>query len=178
MDINLTRVEESQKSILRQLIELYEYDFSEYYKTDVNEHGYFGYRYLDHYWTEGGREPYFIRVDGVLAGLILVNEYCYLVKEAGAKSIAEFFVMRKYRRQGIGKNAAFMIFDRYPGDWEVIQHENNLPSIQFWEKVIHAYTMGHYQKEPVQTEDWKGQALVFNNSDDLLNRNDPSVSVE
>lgn len=177
MDIQINLVDESQKSILRQLIELYEYDFSEYDQNDLNEYGYYGYRYLDYYWTEKGREPFFIKVEGKLAGFVFVNEFCYLVKGAGAKSIAEFFIMRKYRRQGIGKKAAYMAFDRYPGDWEVIQQQHNLPSIQFWERVIHEYTAGHFRKEPVQTEDWEGQALIFNNSDNGVMDNDPSLSV-
>jgi predicted acetyltransferase len=164
LQIELSPVEETQKSVLRQLVELYEYDFSEFNQNDINEYGYFGYKYLDTYWTEEGRAPFFIKVSGILAGFVLVNEYCYLVKEAGAKSIAEFFVMRKYRRQGIGKAAAFIIFDRYPGHWEVIQQEDNVPSIRFWERVVNEYTRGRFQKKPVQTEDWLGQALIFDNS--------------
>ena len=164
MQIELSPVEETQKSVLRQLVELYEYDFSEFDQNDINEFGYFGYKYLDYYWTEEGRAPFFIKVNGSLAGFVLVNDYCYLVKEAGAKSIAEFFVMRKYRRQGIGKTAAFIIFDRYPGHWEVIQQEDNVPSIQFWELVVNEYTRGRFQKKQVQTEDWFGQALIFDNS--------------
>lgn len=164
MLIELSPVGENQKSVLRNLIELYQYDFSEFDHNDINEFGCFGYKYLDYYWTEEGRSPFFIKVDGILAGFVLVNEYCYLLKEAGAKSIAEFFVMRKYRRLGIGKTAAFIIFNRYPGHWEVIQHKNNIPSIQFWQQVVNEYTRGRFQKKPVQTEEWQGQALLFDNS--------------
>ncbi|MCP4712667.1 MAG: GNAT family N-acetyltransferase, partial [Planctomycetes bacterium] len=104
--MELIQVPEEEKSVLLQLLELYAYDFSEFDDNDVNEHGLYGYTYFDYYWTEEGRVPFFIRVDGKLAGFVLVNEYCYLVKEPGTKSIAEFFVMRKYRRQGIGKAVA------------------------------------------------------------------------
>ncbi len=164
LEIKLSLITESQKSILRKLIELYEYDFSEFDHNDLNEYGYFGYRYLDLYWIETGREPFFIKVGGKLAGFVLLNAYCYLMKNAGAKSIAEFFVMRKYRRQGVGKTAACFIFDKYPGPWEVVQHGSNLPAIKFWEKVINQYTDGNFKKESVQTENWQGQALIFDNS--------------
>jgi predicted acetyltransferase len=125
--------------------------------------GYYGYRYLDHYWTEDSRHPFFIKVDGKLAGFILISANTYKLDQGTAKSVTEFFVMRKYRRQGIGKSAAFQVFDRFPGKWEVIQHGGNAPSKRFWGKVIDEYSAGNYRKEPVETEYWVGQALIFDN---------------
>lgn len=61
------------KSVLRQLMELYKYDFSEFDKEDINEHGYLGYKYLDSYWTEKNRNAYFIKVDQKIAGFVLLN---------------------------------------------------------------------------------------------------------
>jgi len=94
----LVQVQEEEKSVLQQLLELYAYDFSEYDGADLNEHGYYGYTYLDHYWTEAGRSPFFIKVDDQLAGLVLVSDYRYVATDPATRSIAEFFVMRKYRR--------------------------------------------------------------------------------
>ena len=164
MKFELIEVNESEKSVLRQLMELYAHDFSEFDGADVDAHGYFGYSYLDHYWTEPARQPYFIKVDGKLAGFVLVSDYCYLVKAPGTRSISEFFVMRKYRGQGIGRWAALQVFNQFPGKWEIIQHSGNLPSIIFWEKVIGEYCGGDYRKEDVATEYWEGQALIFDNS--------------
>ena len=164
MDIKLVEVKENEKSVLRQLLELYNHDFSEYDQADVDAHGWYGYGYLDHYWTEPKRHPFFIKVDAKLAGFVLVNDYCYVLKDTKATAIAEFFVMRKYRRQGIGQTVAHQIFDRFPGKWEVIQCGANAPSIVFWEKVIGEYTNGAFEKHPVTTEDWEGQALIFDNS--------------
>jgi predicted acetyltransferase len=164
MDVQLVPVELEHKSVLRQLLELYAYDFSEYDDADVNEHGLYGYKYLDHYWTEPDRHPFFIVVDGHLAGLVLVYSARYVVQEPGAKSIAEFFVMRKYRRKGVGRAAATQAFAMFPGQWEVLQYGGNAPSYRFWEKVIDAYTGGRYDKGPVTTEKWQGQAITFDNS--------------
>lgn len=55
----LEKVAYGQKSVLRQLMELYKYDFSEYELDDVNEQGYYDYAYLDHYWTEDGRYAFY-----------------------------------------------------------------------------------------------------------------------
>jgi predicted acetyltransferase len=157
-------VPEAEKSVLRQLLELYAYDFSEYDGADINQHGFYGYTYLDHHWTEATRYPFFIKVDGQLAGLVLVSDYRYVETDPTTRSISEFFVMRKYRRQGVGKTIAFQLFDKFPGKWEVFQHQENAPSQRFWEAVIGAYTRENYKRVQV-TKDWgTGQVLGFDNS--------------
>lgn len=162
--IEIVEVDIEQKSILRQLIELYEYDFSEFNDSDVNEQGYYGYTYFDHYWTDENRFPYFIKFNEQYAGFVLVNSFCYLYENEPARSIAEFFVMRKYRRRGIGKAVARKIFDKHRGNWEVLQHENNTASYQFWKEVISCYTEGVYKEQPVMTKAWNGTGLLFNNT--------------
>ncbi|WP_020619417.1 GNAT family N-acetyltransferase [Paenibacillus daejeonensis] len=163
-DIQVIEVQEEQKPVLRQLIELYEYDFSEFNDRDVNAFGRYEYRYLDHYWTDEGRYPFFVLVDGAYGGFLLVNSHCYLQKSGSSKSIAEFFIMRKYRKQGIGGAVAAIVFDKFKGDWEVLQHGDNVPSQIFWQKVIAAYTSGSYQLSTVETESWVGQGYTFNNA--------------
>jgi predicted acetyltransferase len=159
MNIELVKVAETQKSVLRQLLELYEYEFTRFNDNDLNEHGYFGYRYFDHYWTEPGRQAFFIKVDGKYAGFAMVNDYCYVLPGRGW-SMAEFFILLKYRRLGVGRAAAARIFDMFPGAWEVLQHGKNQVSQLFWESVVEAYTRD-YEVKAARTEDWEGRALVF-----------------
>lgn len=161
LDPILVRVSQDQKSVLRQLIEFYEYDFSEFNDADINDYGYYGYQYLDHYWTDSSRQAYFIMVNGRYAGFVLVNAHACLAQGANVRSIAEFFIMRKYRRRGIGQKAAHLVFDTHNGVWEVLQHGNNAASQAFWEKVIAAYTSGDYTVHDVQTEKWSGQGMIF-----------------
>lgn len=163
--VKVIRAEEQKKSVLRQLIELYEYDFSEFNDRDVNEYGLYDYKYLDHYWTDADRHPYFIMVDNRYAGFALINNHCYLLKDDQAYSVAEFFIMRKYRRKGIGMDSAQQIFNLFKGNWEVLQHGNNDPSKYFWRKVIEEYTRGQYDLLDVETESWTGQGYIFNNRD-------------
>src|SRR4051794_26425212 len=59
-------------------------------------------------------------------------------------SIGEFFVLRNYRRKGIGKFVANRIFNMFPGKWRVSQMEDNQPSKEFWRKVISEYTKRDY----------------------------------
>ena len=132
------------KPVIRKLLELYCYDFSEFTKEDVNEHGLFGYRYLDHYWTEPDRHPFLIQVDGRLAGLALV-------RSGKPHDMAEFFVLRKYRRTGVGKHAAGLLFAAFPGEWQVRELSGNQEAIAFWRAVIPApYQEDTNEKGPVQ----------------------------
>ncbi|MEJ7679877.1 MAG: hypothetical protein WKG06_18870 [Segetibacter sp.] len=61
-------------------------------------------------------------------------------------SIAEFFIMKKYRQEGIGKAAAGQIFNMHKGLWEVYQMESNKPAQMFWKKVIDEYTKGQFEE--------------------------------
>lgn len=145
MDVRIEPIMIEQKSVFMQMMELYEYDFSEFSGADLNEYGYFGYSRIDDYWNEEGRYPFFIRADGKLAGLVLVRSCCEHTHLANPHNIAEFFVMKKYRRKGVGKAAAMKIFDRFPGGWEISQWQNNLPAQRFWKQVVNEYTNGKYE---------------------------------
>lgn len=154
----------SEKCILQRLLELNAHDWSEFDQADVDPSGVYGYPYFESYWEEPGRNPFFIMDQERYVGFVLVNRHCIVLKDRDAHSIAEFFVLRKYRRQGVGRMAAELVFDKFPGQWEVIQHRNNPPSILFWESVIGRYSAGNYSKQRVATEEWDGQALIFSNA--------------
>ena len=160
--LTISRVPFEDKSVLRNLLQLYLYDFSEFDQlhNDVDAHGFFGYPYFDQYWTEPARHPFLFQVEGKWAGFALVRQ----INEADGStvhSLAEFFILRKYRGSGFGRQAAFQIFDQFPGKWHVAQLESNRPAQAFWRKVIEDYTRGNYlefQSEhgPYQTFDSKG----------------------
>ncbi len=136
MNLEIVKVEEEQREILAHLIELYEYDFSEYENSDVNSYGLYGYSYLDYYWTEENRYAYFIKVNGKLAGFAMVCGFCYVSQDTDTLFMSEFFVMKKYRKQGIGKQAAIEVLKMHPGKWELTVHPNNPVSHKFWNSVI------------------------------------------
>lgn len=162
MDIRIEPILLAQKSVLVQMMELYSYDFSEFSGNDLNECGYFGYSHIDDYWNEKGRYPFFIRVDGALAGLVLVRSCCQYNTLPNPHNIAEFFVMKKYRGKGVGRTAAIRIFDLFPGGWEVSQWTNNLPARKFWGKVIAQYTKGNYKT--FTAEEANAVGFTFDNS--------------
>lgn len=52
MNVELQRVKLEEREILSNLLEKYDYEFSQYDNRDVNKLGLYGYQYLDYYWTE------------------------------------------------------------------------------------------------------------------------------
>lgn len=161
MEVNLQRVSEFDKPVLARLLELYLYDMSLYEGAGPGPHGLFGYRWLDSYWTEANRHPFFITADGELAGFALVNDFCRFTEPGAAMAVAEFFVMNRFRRKGVGSQAALKLFRMFPGRWEVCQHRENRPSIEFWENLISDISRGQYRKLEAESEEWTGQALIF-----------------
>ena len=145
LEVVLNRVAVGEKEILRNLLEKYDYEFSQYDLRDVNALGLYGYDYLDCYWTEENRWAYFIYVDDKLAGFVMVNDYPEADDRTTDFSMAEFFVMYKYRRMGIGRKAVFDVFNRHKGRWQLRRHPKNLPSVHFWDTVINEYTNGRYE---------------------------------
>lgn len=113
MEIKIEEIIVQQKSVLIQLMELCNYDFSVYEDSDINECGYYGYSHIDDYWNEDGRFPYFIRVDGKLAGFALICRHCQFISDATAHSIAEFLILQKYRRNGIEKYVTEQVFSKH-----------------------------------------------------------------
>ncbi len=159
-DITLEPVTYEGKSTLRNLLELFLYDLSEYEdeETDVNESGLYEYEYLDHYWTERGRYAYFIRVKGKLAGFALIRQ---IRSDDGSFHIAmeEFFVLRRYRGQRVGQAAAHRLFELFPGRWWIAEMRKDLPAQEFWRKIIPRYTGGCYVE--AQDPDWNGPIQEF-----------------
>lgn len=115
--------------LLARLLQLYLHDFSEHTGWDVDEQGLFHYAWLDAYRHEEGRHAYVFRVEGRTAGFALV-------REAERIHMAEFFVLRRYRREGVGLAAARRLFEAHPGPWSIMQLATNPEATAFWRRAI------------------------------------------
>jgi predicted acetyltransferase len=58
--------------------------------------------------------------------------------------MSEFFVRKAHRRLGIGRDAAKLIFDRFAGDWEIVEYQRNPGSVSFWRGVLTSYCKGRF----------------------------------
>jgi predicted acetyltransferase len=118
MDIIIEPVKKEEKEILKNLLEKYNYEFSQYNGLDINNFGLYGHDYLDNYWTENNRFPFFIKVNSKLAGFVMINNYLEIKVETNY-TMSEFFIMYKYRRQGIGKYVVDYVLNKFKGKWQL-----------------------------------------------------------
>jgi len=56
--------------------------------------------------------------------------------------MSEFFVRKQYRRLGIGRDAATLIFDRFAGEWEIVEYLRHPGAVMFWRQVLSVYGRG------------------------------------
>ena len=154
-----------ERRLIENLFQLYTHDFSENWagtdRGDVDADGRFAPYPLDRYWGEDSHIPLLFRVDSHIAGFALVNGESHN-GAAVDRAIAEFFVLRKYRRGGVGTAAAHAIFARYPGLWEVAVARSNVSALAFWRRTIGSFAkVGDLIEDDVQTPDWNGPLLRF-----------------
>lgn len=140
MNIILKKVEETQKEILYRLLQYSLFEESLNDQNDMNEDALFEYPWFENYFTEKDREACFIKEQGSerLLGFVMINTY--MQKSSSGHSIAEFMILPKFRRKKIGKKAAIMCFEKYPGNWEVSPSCGSEQAYLFWKNVIDEYT--------------------------------------
>jgi predicted acetyltransferase len=125
------------------LMELYLHDMSETFPIEVGDDGRFGYEKLPLYWSEPDRRfPFLIHADGRVAGFALVTKGSPVSDDPSVFDIAEFFVLRRVRRHGVGRQAAFALWNRLAGRWIVRVSEGNHRGMPFWTRTIAEYTQG------------------------------------
>lgn len=144
LKVKLRKASIEEKPILQNLARFYIYDLSEFQKRKCPENGLFEDEDYIRYWEEDGNSAFLIRFGDELAGFALVDRGGS--SDAIDHQMGEFFILRKFRGEGVARKAAREIFDEFPGSWEVMALSNNVPAIKFWEKCISHYTNGMYSK--------------------------------
>ena len=162
--VSLTPAAKAEQPALENLMQLYCYDWSELSAFDVGDDGRFLGPPLDSYWAQPSRHPFLLRVGDKLAGFALILQGSRLTRRSDVFDMAEFFVMRRYRRHGVGRAAAFAAFDRFKGPWEVRQREENAVATAFWRQAIGEYTHGDYREVRWNDADWVGPVQSFSSA--------------
>jgi predicted acetyltransferase len=140
-EVLLQTARQSDAEVLSNLIQLYAYDLSEVLALELASDGRFAYDKLPLYWSEPDiRFPLLIRHGGALAGLAFVTLGSPVSDDPGVHDVAEFFILRRHRRFGVGRRAAFLLWNRFPGSWTVRVSEGNTAGLAFWSKAIGEYT--------------------------------------
>lgn len=137
--IEVVPVPLEQQPVLANLLELYIHDFSEFHPVEIGADGRYGYPRLPLYWSDPNRYPFLIYSDRILAGFALVHRTSDAQAGKLVWDMAEFFVLRSHRRQGIGMHAALRVFHCFPGLWQVRVMQSNLSAQHFWSEAIFSF---------------------------------------
>lgn len=134
----LQRATPADAECLSNLLELYIHDVCDIFPTvDLAHNGRFGYSKLPLYWSEPERRfAFLIRHDDRVAGFALVTRGSPVTSDPDTLDVAEFFVLRKYRRLGAGRRAARLLWQALPGAWTVRVAERNQRALAFWSSVV------------------------------------------
>ena len=136
-DVRLERATPDMRGLLAQLLELYSHDLSDVFGLDVGDDGRFGYPKLDEYWASPRTHHAFVfRYRARVAGFALVTRGSPLSGDPSCLDMAEFFILRRYWRIGVGRLAACALWATLPGCWTVRVSEANAPAMAFWESVV------------------------------------------
>jgi predicted acetyltransferase len=138
--IEVVPADRGRESVLANLLELYAHDFSEFIELELQPDGRFGYARLPLYWQEQHRHPFLIEVGGHLAGFVFVTQASRLTGDPTVYDMTEFFIVRRYRKRGVGTAVARLIWQRFPGSWEVRVVESNQPAAAFWRAATDDFT--------------------------------------
>ncbi|MEO8813048.1 MAG: GNAT family N-acetyltransferase [Caulobacteraceae bacterium] len=163
--VSVERANANDRLVLENLFQLYVHDFSEQWRGrpegELGDNGLFDRYPLDGYWSEAGRVPLLARRDGNLCGFALLNTFSR-TDAALDHAMAEFFIVRKHRRAGLGAAVAREIFSRFPGRWEVAVARGNLAAVAFWRRVVGSHAgLGDLAEIDLDDDRWTGPVLRF-----------------
>jgi len=149
MPTELQPASEEDRPVVQNLARFYVYDMSELTGWPCPETGLFGGcdRFFED-WRDGNNEPFLIRVDGELAGFAGVKKMTD--GDEAWYRIQEFFVLRKFRRRGVGTAVAGELFRMHSGKWQIRVLEQNAPAAAFWRAVVNEFAKGAFT-ETVET---------------------------
>jgi predicted acetyltransferase len=125
--VSIDVAEAHHAALISNLLQLYLHDLSEAFPAiELGANGRFEYENLSRYWSEPkNRFPFLIGYATKAVGFALITRGSPASDDPNVFDIAEFFVLRRYRRSGVGRRAAFLLWDRLSGSWTVRVADTN-----------------------------------------------------
>src|SRR5580693_3847056 len=129
-NFSIAKIGPESEVVLRNLFQYYLHDMAEWFEVDTQADGSYLYD-TSSIWTKG-YDAYLAKVGDFPAGFALVGPAAEWLDDAGARDVHEFFVIRRFRRNGFGQTLAMLLWNEHPGKWLVRVLEANAPAVLFW----------------------------------------------
>jgi predicted acetyltransferase len=119
----------------------------------LGEVGHRGHDQISRWFADSSAYPLIIVKSAAAVGFAMVARVAALVGRSDVDyRMAEFFIERSQRRRGIGQSAVQIILNRFAGRWEINEYLRNPVAVNFWRRVVGAYTGGDYEERIVNGE--------------------------
>lgn len=141
MEVVIMKAALSDRTLIENLLQLYVYDFTEYTDASIGETGLYQIMSdFESYWSDDhSQQAYVIKANDDIAGFVMTKEKDETQSD---HVLSHFFILRKFRRMGVGRKAATSLFNGTKGAWELYQLESNIPAQKFWDQIIEEVSYG------------------------------------
>ncbi len=154
----LRRAQPQDDAALQQMLELYQYELSDIWPQEADAAARYGYDLTRH--RQGERfHAHVAQVGSQYAGFALVAPAAVTRREG--HWMEQFFVLRRYRRSGVGSALATHVLRSHPGPWEVGQLHANRAAQAFWRRLIDTVTHGQWVELALHEGWWQGVVQQF-----------------
>lgn len=142
---------------IERLIQLYLYDMAADHSFPIGDNGEYEYGLLDQFWEHA----YLFRTSNELSGFALVISRCPITGKLPCWFMAEFFVLRNYRRQSVGRAMLQAILARHKGPWHIASQIQNEGAGDFWSRSIPTEERSDFNTR-FDDADWIVRSFVAN----------------
>lgn len=134
--VELLQTGAEQAELIRNLYQFYAYESSDWEQEDVEVDGrfYIHEEHLARYWQEPQWSANLILVDGFIAGFLLVERS--ELPALNALELADLFILKRYRRKGIGRAVVSQVLTSGESDWLVRFYDQDETAQAFWRAVL------------------------------------------
>ena len=133
--VELIQVKTEDREKVKGLFQYYLYEMSDFLSLSPSERGLFEYpeHVLESYWNCDDHYPFLIHCNGEIAGFSLLRKY---PPDKTWYDIGQFFVLKKFNGQGVGKKAFELSVSMFPGQWITRVLIENNRALSFWTSVV------------------------------------------
>ncbi|KAA1237463.1 hypothetical protein D3C87_566120 [compost metagenome] len=165
MNFSLDAASVADISALQNMMQLYTHDFSEFWagtsRGELGQNGRFPDYPLEPYFERPRWSAFLFNADHRPVGFALINDESHSTLPT-EYSVGEFFIVRKYRGQGLGLIAAQRLFQQHPGAWEVAVARKNTKALRFWQGAIcKCASAGSVSELDWDRPEWNGAIIRF-----------------
>lgn len=165
MDFSLDAASVADMCALQNMMQLYTHDFSEFWagtpRGELGQNGRFPDYSLEPYFEHPRWSAFLFKADDRPVGFALINDEGHSTLPT-EYSVGEFFIVRKYRGQGLGLIAAQRLFQQHPGAWEVAVARKNTKALRFWQGAIRKCAAeGSVSELDWDRPEWNGAIIRF-----------------